>query len=86
MGKCQLKKQCKKVRGLAMDKQYVLEWSKSSNGFHIQKLGHLLKSNERSFSNNASHDYLLLMIGTKDECCESADKLRGITINRVVPC
>lgn len=65
-----------------MNGTFALEWSKSSNGFHINEVSYLLPANRRLFELNKSHDYIILMIGTKDECTAAADVLRPTLIKR----
>jgi hypothetical protein len=55
---------------------YVLEWSRKSNGFHIQKLEHTLAGNQKCFIANTSHDYIVLMVGDQDACDRMADNWR----------
>lgn len=57
-------------------KQYVLEWSRKSNGFHIQPIEATLANNQKCFVNNTSHDYIVLMVGSHDACCAMADNHR----------
>lgn len=65
-----------------MTKQYVLEWSKKSNGFHIQPLENTLANNQIRFINDTSHDWLILMIGTHDVITNMADHHRDRLIER----
>lgn len=61
---------------------YVLEWSQRQSGFHIQPLGEAVKGNRRAFMQNRPCDYIVLHIGTKDECDSMADTLRPVVIKR----
>lgn len=56
--------------------QYVLEWSKKSNGFHTQPIENTLANNQKCFMEDRSHDYIILMVGTLDACCAMADNHR----------
>jgi hypothetical protein len=56
---------------------YVLEWSRKSNSFHIQPLENTLAGNQKCFMNNTSHDYIVLMVGDQDECDRMADSWRS---------
>lgn len=66
------------------EKKYVLEWSRKSNGFHIQPVETLLAKNQMCFLENRTHDYIVLMIGTHAVCCEMADHHRARLIERSV--
>lgn len=57
-------------------KQYVLEWSKKSNCFHIQPLSDMLASNQRLFIENIGGDYIVIMAGSKEACHTMADSHR----------
>lgn len=46
--------------------QYVLEWSKKQNTFHIQPIEQAFARNQECFIADKSHDYIVLMIGTHD--------------------
>lgn len=59
-----------------MSKQYVLEWSRKSNGFHIQPIENSLAGNQQCFLNNTSHDYIVLMIGTLEVVATMAENWR----------
>lgn len=61
---------------------YCLEWSRKSNGFHIQKLTDLLAKNQQCFIHNTSHDYIVLMVGTHEACCTMADTHRSRLVDR----
>lgn len=65
-----------------MSNQYVLEWSRKSNGFHIQPLEKSLAGNQKCFLDNTSHDYLVLMIGTLEAVSTMADNWRERLKNR----
>lgn len=59
-----------------MKDQYVLEWSKQQNAFHIQPLAYLLAQNQECFINNKTHQYITLMIGSGDACSSMARSWR----------
>ncbi|MFA5900472.1 MAG: hypothetical protein WC829_15340 [Hyphomicrobium sp.] len=61
---------------------YVLEWSRKSNGFHIQPLESTLAGNQKCFMENTSHDYIVLMVGEKDVCERMADNWRSRLASR----
>lgn len=65
-----------------MTKQYVLEWSKKSNSFHIQPIESHLAQNQLRFIENTSHDWLILMIGTHDVITNMADHHRDRIFER----
>lgn len=56
--------------------QYVLEWSKRSNCFHVQKLCDLLAKNQECFLRDSSHDYIALMVGSFDAVTAMAENQR----------
>lgn len=59
-----------------MAKQYVLEWSKKSNGFHVQPLEVTLARNQERFIADNSHDWIVLMVGEREACQAMADNHR----------
>ena len=63
--------------------QYVLEWSKGQNCFHIQRLTDALASNQKRFIDNKSHDWLVLMVGEKEACHAMADNHRPRLYERI---
>lgn len=68
-----------------MTKQYVLEWSKKSNGFHIQPLETTLANNQKRFMADNSHDWIVLMVGSNDSCQAMADNHRERLYGRIKP-
>lgn len=64
------------------EKQYVLEWSKKSNGFHVQPLSDLLAKNQELFLSDRSHDYILLMVGPLDTVTKMAETHRHVLDGR----
>jgi hypothetical protein len=57
--------------------KYVLEWSQSTNNFHIQPLPNLLAFNQSAFLDNKKvPDYMVLMVGEKQAVDEMADHWR----------
>lgn len=62
--------------------QYVLEWSKKSNSFHVQPIETTLAKNQECFLKDASHDYIVLMVGTHDVITNMANHHRGRLIDR----
>lgn len=66
-------------------KQYVLEWSKKSNGFHIQPLHDALASNQKRFMADNSHDWMVLMVGSNEACQSMADNHRERLYSRIKP-
>lgn len=65
-----------------MEEQFALLWSRKSNGFHIEPLARARQSGMRFFEQNTSNDYLLIAVGTSDECSAKADALRPVVIER----
>lgn len=61
---------------------YALLWSKKSNCFHIEQLTDTAKKGRTFFLTNSSNDYLVIAIGTRDQCGEKADELRPILRER----
>lgn len=66
-------------------KQYVLEWSKKQNAFHIQPVEISLSRNQECFLRNGISDYIVLMIGTFDVVTNMADHHREKLIEREIP-
>lgn len=56
--------------------QYVLEWSKKQNSFHIQPIENTLAKNQECFVGDTSHDYIVLMIGSHDVITQMAEHHR----------
>ena len=56
--------------------QYVLEWSKKTNNFHIQPIETTLAKNQECFLKDTTHDYIVLMVGTWDVVTAMADNHR----------
>ena len=60
-----------------MRNQWVLEWSQSTNNFHIQPLEYTLAGNqERFLADVAPNDYHVIFVGEKDACHRMADNNR----------
>lgn len=60
-----------------MKDQYVLEWSKKQNAFHIQPLISSLANNQAAFiEDKPTTDYIVLMVGEKEACHTMADNHR----------
>lgn len=57
--------------------QYVLEWSKKSNTFHVQPIETTLAKNQECFLEDTSHDWIVLMVGSHDVITNMADHHRG---------
>lgn len=62
--------------------QYVLEWSKKSNSFHIQPLETTLAKNQECFIDDRSHDWVLIMVGAHEAVCTMAENNRSRLIAR----
>lgn len=57
--------------------QYVLEWSKANNGFHIQTLADALAWSQRCFLNNHPNNWSVIMVGDKDAVHKMAETHRA---------
>lgn len=57
---------------------HVLEWSQSSNGFHIQPLEKSIQSNKDAFTEDRRSNYIVVGIGSHDAMTELAEELRPI--------
>ena len=63
--------------------QYVLEWSRKQNQFHIQPLEHTLSANQTKFIlDDPINDYHIIFIGSKDSCSTMADNWRSRLVDR----
>lgn len=61
-----------------MSKQYILEWSQSTNNFHIQTVASLCANNQEAFINDKPmRDYVVLMVGEFDAINRMADSWRS---------
>jgi hypothetical protein len=57
--------------------QYVLEWSKKQNAFHIQPVEKTLASNQQKFIEDGQiNDYHVLFVGEKQTCETMAENWR----------
>ena len=60
--------------------QYVLEWSRKTNNFHVQPLADALAAAQMALITNNPIEYRIIMVGTQDVCLTMAqshrDKLR----------
>lgn len=70
---------------MADNTQYALEWSKSQNCFHVQKLQYALNAATANFYNDNDNDYKIIFVGEKDECHDVADDLRFVLLERAKP-
>ena len=61
---------------------YALLWSKKSNCFHIEPLHDTVVKGLRFFRAQQTNDYLVIGIGTHDECSAKADELRPTLTER----
>lgn len=61
---------------------YALLWSKKSNCFHIELLHDIVAKGLRFFRAQQTNDYLVIGIGTHDECSAKADELRPTLTER----
>lgn len=61
---------------------YALLWSKKSNCFHIEPLSSTVKTGLRFFRTDSTNDYLVIWIGSRDECGKQSDELRPMLRER----
>ena len=61
---------------------HALLWSKKGNCFHIEPLTDTAKKGRTFFLTNSTNDYLVIAIGTRDECGAKADELRPVLRER----
>ena len=57
---------------------YALEWSQSSNGFHIQPLERSITSNREAFTEDRWCRYVVIATGTLPEMEDLAEELRPV--------
>lgn len=56
---------------------YVLEWSQSTNNFHIQPLANVCAANQMAFIEDKRRpDYHILFVGEKESVHRMADQWR----------
>lgn len=56
---------------------WVLEWHQKSNNFHIQPLDLLLSRNREAYMLDKNlQNWIVLHVGTNDECSKAADAAR----------
>jgi len=65
-----------------LDHLHTLEWSQRQGMFHIQPLASAVEKNQTSFATNARTDYIPVIVGTRAQCEEAADKMRHILRRR----
>jgi hypothetical protein len=63
---------------------YVLLWSHSQNGFHIERHRDMLASNRRAYAQDRRMDFVPIFVGTHDFCCRMADRLRNTVRHREI--
>jgi len=63
--------------------QYVLEWSKANNGFHIQTLADALAWAQKCFLDDRPNQWAILMVGEKDAVHKMADNQRVKLAKRI---
>lgn len=61
---------------------HALLWSKKSNCFHIEPLQATVNNGLRFFRSNSTNDYLVIGVGSLDECGKKADELRPLLQER----
>ncbi len=61
---------------------YVLEWSKQQNSFRTSGQQICMDRNLSAFHGNQASDYIVLMIGTKEQCDRVANNTRHKLQNR----
>lgn len=64
--------------------QWVLEWSKANNGFHIQSLADSLAWAQKCFLDDRANQWAILMVGDKDAVHAMADNQRSKLVNRAL--
>jgi len=57
---------------------FALEWSHSSNDFHVQQLARGVASNKAAFTEDRPVKYVVIATGTRDEMLDLAEELRPI--------
>jgi hypothetical protein len=62
--------------------QYVLEWSRKTNNFHVQPLSDALAMAQKAFLTNSTNDYRIVMVGTQDVCLTMAENNRAKLLDR----
>ena len=65
-----------------MSDQWVLEWSKRQNAFHIQEVAGMVEKNLNAMLNNQGGDYIVLCVGTRGEVDKQADRFRHYLMQR----
>lgn len=63
--------------------QWVLEWSKVSNGFHIQSLADSLAWAQKCFLEDRTNSWIILMVADKDAVHKMAATHRPRLADRV---
>ena len=61
---------------------YVLEWSGRQNAFHIHKAKSCIESNLNALLSDIRTDYVVLMIGSREDCDRVANVYRKRLIER----
>ena len=61
---------------------HALLWSKKSNCFHIEPLQAAMNNGLRFLRSNSTNDYLVIGVGSLDECGKKADELRPLLQER----
>lgn len=61
---------------------YVLEWSRKQNAFHIQEAALMVNKNLSAMIDDRASDYIVLGIGPRAEIDKLADKYRHYLARR----
>ena len=66
-----------------MDKETcALLWSKKANCFHIEQIEATVNNGMRFFTGDKTNDYLVIHVGSREDCNAKASELRPIVIER----
>jgi len=61
---------------------YAALWSHSQKSFHVQTVHEMIDDNIVAFAKNMPSDYIVMFIGTEQECRTIISKLEGKLRNR----
>ena len=62
---------------------YALQWSRTQNCFHVERVGHMLSNNRAAYLDDRACDYIPIAVGTLEQMSEIAEACRGTLDGRL---
>ena len=67
-----------------VEKSHVLLWSGGQNSPHVETLEAMISNNRSAYRDDRRSDWIVIGVGTHDECSKLADAVRGTLRGRDV--